>query len=358
MPIRFQCDQCSQPLSIARRKVGTEIDCPACGLRQHVPDEPSAEIPVEETIEEAGIEDEALDKVEEAVEEWIEEAGIEGQPLEVDDGDEEGQEPPKIDRSGVEPPPIPNGADLFNTIDLDDPPQLFAGTASPPPPPVRGQGDAEPSETAPKLPIPWSIYAQALLLLTVAVGAFCSGYYLGRQDGEAEKGDPSQGEIAVATEPEDGFVDEEVLLEARLLWMPNFGESSGDEEAVFIALPEDRIPQSSLSIAGLQPGGESSPDSEASIAAIRAAGGEFCWAEVDGTVAAVLPREGPYYLLLISRHVPRSENQPIHAQHLVEMKQYFAKPEALIGSSKYVWERAEIRVGVPVKEHDFGLDGL
>ncbi len=338
MPIRFQCDQCGQHLSIARRKAGSQIDCPTCKVSQHVPGEVSAEDPGEQ----------------------IEEGALEEESLEVELDVEEDREPQTIDRSHAEPPPIPDELDLFKTIDLNDLPEIppAAGSVSPPPPPVPPQGDDGPSETAPRLPIPWAICAQALLLLTVAVGVFGAGYYLGRQDGATGGEDAPNRDAAIAAETDDGFAEDEVLLEARLLWMPNIGESSGDQAAVFIALPQNRIPPSSLPIAGLQPGSENSPDSQASIAAIRSAGGAFSWAEVDGTVAAVLPHEGRYYLLLVSRQVRRSGDQPIRARDLVEMKQYFAEPEELIGESKYVWLRKEIRVGFPVVEHDFGLDGL
>ncbi len=338
MPIRFQCDQCGQQLSIARRKAGSQIDCPTCGVRQHVPGEPSTEDPREQ----------------------IEEEAIEEELLEVEADVEEGRDPPEVERSRAGPPPIPEEVDLFKTIDLNYLPDIppTARSASPPPPPNLPQGDDEASEIAPRLPIPWAIYAQALLLLTVSAGAFCAGYYLGRQDGVMGREDAPKRDRANAAEPDDGFAEDEVLLEARLLWMPNIGESSGDRAAAFIALPQNRIPRSSLPIAGLQPGSENSPDSQASIAAIRSAGGAFSWAEVDGTVAAVLPHEGRYYLLLVSRQVRRSEDQSIRVRDLVEMKQYFAEPEELIGESKYVWLREEIRVGFPVVEHDFGLDGL
>ena len=102
----------------------------------------------------------------------------------------------------------------------------------------------------------------------------------------------------------------------------------------FIALPQGRIPQSSLPITGLQPGSQNTAATQASVAAIRALGGVFARAESDGILAAVLPREGRYYLLMISKNVMRSENEPILDRDLVKMKQYFAEPEALIGAKQ------------------------
>ena len=42
MSIRFQCRQCSQLLSIAGRKAGTQIGCPKCGATQTVPSQQAA----------------------------------------------------------------------------------------------------------------------------------------------------------------------------------------------------------------------------------------------------------------------------------------------------------------------------
>lgn len=352
MPIRFECDQCGQRLSIARRKAGTEIACPTCGRGQCVPGEPSAELP-----EESGEADPAADEVE-----TVENGQSVPEPIAEVPSDLEGEEdqPPFVfSPASAEPPPFPDEVDLSKTIDLDYPPEAARVSAAPPPPPrsLPSKADREPSGAMPRPPVPWAVYVQALLLLCVALGAFSGGYYLGRQDGSAMDAEPEEQTIALG-EPDDGFANEEVLLEGRILWMPNLGQSAGDGSATFIALPQNRIPQSSLPITGLQPGGADDAGTRASVAALRAHGGVFARAESDGTLASVLPREGRYHLLMISRNTLRPRDQPIRARDLVEMKQYFAEPEALIGESKYVWMPVEMRVGAPVVEHDFGLDGL
>jgi hypothetical protein len=193
----------------------------------------------------------------------------------------------------------------------------------------------------------------------VALGAFGSGYYLGRQDA-AGPGVPAPVEDAspVAIEPDDGFSNEKVLLEVRLFWNPEFSELSGDQSAVFMAFPEKRIPRSPLPTAGLQPGGKDAPGRRNSVSALEAAGGAFARAEADGTAAVVIPREGDYYLLLVSGNALRPDDQPIRPRDLAAMRQYFAQPEEIIGPHKYAWLRQEIRVGAPAIEHDFGLSGL
>lgn len=362
MPIRFQCDQCGQHLSIARRKAGVEIDCPRCGLRQPVPGEPEEEdSPVEEPsglIEEPAIKQSPP----------MPEPGSTGEPLpdESSQGDEEGQEEQdsfllEVDPLPVQPPPIPENVSLSDTIEISLLPEFPPVTVSPPPPPppVARQVDDAVIAAPRRLPFPWAIYAQALLLLVVALGAFGSGYYLGRQDAAAPGVPaPVEGASPVAIEPDDGFSNEKVLLEVRLFWNPEFSEMSGDQSAVFIALPERRIPRLPLPTAGLQPAGKDAPGRRNSVSALEAAGGAFARTEADGTAAVVIPREGDYYLLLISSNALRPDDRPIRPRDLAAMRQYFAQPEEIIGPHKYAWLRQEIRVGAPAIEHDFGLSGL
>jgi hypothetical protein len=50
MPIRFRCPHCNQLLGIARRKAGTQVQCPTCNAAVHVPpgeadDDPPSPLP-------------------------------------------------------------------------------------------------------------------------------------------------------------------------------------------------------------------------------------------------------------------------------------------------------------------------
>ena len=356
MPIRFECDQCGQRLSIARRKAGTEIDCPTCGQIQRVPGEPPADNEPRKQEQDIYQDERGV-----AVGEVANAEDVENELTDSEGAVEADQQPFVFVPTSFEPPPIPDEVDLSRTIDLDlnesaEAPCVSAAMA-PPPLPMPPEAVQSSIPSMPRPAVPWAICGQAVLLLVVIVGAFSAGYYLGHQDGSMVRGEPSE-EVVAAALPDDGFADEEVLLEGRILWTPSPGKSSGDASASFIALPQDRIPQDSLPIVGLQPGRENNADTRASMDAIRAFGGVFARAESDGILAAVLPREGRYYLLIISSHAARPQDKGILSEDLVKMKQYFAEPEMLIGQNKYVWLEAEMRVGIPAVEHDFGLDGL
>ncbi len=45
MPIRFRCKYCNQLMGIARRKVGTEVECPTCKGKLFVPQNSAEESP-------------------------------------------------------------------------------------------------------------------------------------------------------------------------------------------------------------------------------------------------------------------------------------------------------------------------
>jgi hypothetical protein len=46
MPIRFRCQYCNQLMGIARRKAGTEVECPTCKGKMVVPSSSDAHVPV------------------------------------------------------------------------------------------------------------------------------------------------------------------------------------------------------------------------------------------------------------------------------------------------------------------------
>ncbi|NLZ01281.1 MAG: hypothetical protein GXY25_12170 [Pirellulaceae bacterium] len=323
MPIRFPCDGCHQRLSIARRKAGAQIVCPVCGKAQTVPNENG-------------------------------DSGLIDLPVETDSSSSDTGLDLSADLLPDEPSacpsfPLPAAAEA---IDIAPSIRLVSAAAPqpleilPPPPPISRQLSA------------WAVYCQALILAAVGIGGFAGGYYLGRQDGSALPVQlPLAAAAAAAPAPGDGFRDEEVLLQGRMLWMPTFGQAAGDGQSVLLLLPRDKIPGQSLPIGGLRPADEPAADAS-SAQQLQSLGGIHVRAAADGTVAAVLPREGRYHLLLISRNTLRPKEQPIRARDLAEMKQYFAEAEQLVGDQKYVWKEAEIRVGNPPIEHDFGLDGL
>ena len=201
MPIRFQCDGCHQRLSIARRKAGAQIVCPTCGQTQTVPRE-----------RRFGLIDSLVEKDSSSSGEIRPDLGAESLP----------------DEAAIPVPPLlpamKEAIDTAPSIRLvpKGPPQPTETPPPPPPPPVS------------RRPSPWAVYCQALILAAVGIGGFAAGYFLGRQDGSALPARLSLAAAAPATAPRDGFRDEEVLLQGRMLWMPTFaGGKNGSPATAF-----------------------------------------------------------------------------------------------------------------------------
>ncbi len=326
MPIRFQCDGCHQRLSIARRKAGAQIVCPTCGQTQTVPSENG----------DSGLIDSLIEKDSSSSGEIRPDLGAESLP----------------DEAAIPVPPLLPA--VKKTIDTAPSIRLV-----PKEPATADRDSASTAATATRLA---AAVALGGLLPGVDPGGrrhwrVCRGLLPGPAGrlGVASPTLPRRGRAATA--PRDGFRDEEVLLQGRMLWMPTFGQAAGDGQSVLLLLPRDKTAGQSLPIKGLRPTDEPAED-ESSSQQIKSLGGIYARAAADGTVAAVLPREGRYYLLLISRNTLRPKEQSIRAKDLAEMKQYFAEAERLVGDQKYVWKETEVRVGHPPIEYDFGLDGL
>lgn len=306
MPIRFHCKRCHQLLGIASRKAGTEIACPKCGLPQEVPSEEAAAAAT------------AMDKFAVPQEEVEGASGV----VVYDD------EPAPIDvprRRGMEQP---------------------AAAAPSTPPPTGPETAGRPIPRGKILYSRRTLYVQGMLFLLLAAVAFGSGYYIGRGDASFE--------LQVAHEE---AAKEQVLMDGRLVYHPTTGQIAGDENAVLIALPAEKLPESTLSIRGLRPQDPPPPESDPNVRKIAELGGIYARADASGAFSVVFPEQGKYYILLVSRHTARPEDDLIDELDLDQMKEYFLRADDLVSRYKYRWTLAEINVGSDPIEHDFGRDG-
>ena len=73
-----------------------------------------------------------------------------------------------------------------------------------------------------------------------------------------------------------------------------------------------------------------------------------------GAFRVVVPREGRYRVLLISRGTTRDEEIGVDELDLTEISEYFYRADALIGPYKYRWTLQEITAESGPIEHNFG----
>ncbi len=295
MAVRFRCQRCHQILGIASRKAGSRIECPKCGLPQVVPSEEAAAAAM------------AMDRLAPSHQPVAETASV----VVYDD----------------QPAPI-------------DSPQLV-------------QPSEESTEaTGPIVPRQMilyprkSLYLQAVLMLLLAVGAFACGYAIGRGDAAHHR------EVA-----REEAARESVLVDGKLVYNPGTGQIAGDVDAVVIALPAERWPQKGFSIQGIRPQDPKPAESHKGVRRIVEFGGAYVRAAKSGNFDFLLPDQGAYRLLVISRHAAREPGEDLDEVDLVEIQEYFPLAEQLIGRSKYRWSTEQIANGFKSVEIDFGRDG-
>lgn len=248
------------------------------------------------------------------------------------------------------------------------PPRSTAETlssAGPQPPPAAPYAAREDPEAPPRGPLPrrergveaqlpsglilmprYVVYIQGGLFLLVAVVAFAAGYFIGRGDASVEM-------QAVEQESQR----QRVLVEGRVVYNPGTGNLAPDEGAVVIVLPDDALPERKIPVQGLRPQDPPPRESLESLSTIEALGGGFVRADETGTFSLVLPQQGRYWVLIVSRHASRAPGQRIETVDYDLLDRIFLLPEHLIGSRKYFWELRDLELGMEPVSHNFGRDG-
>jgi hypothetical protein len=77
--------------------------------------------------------------------------------------------------------------------------------------------------------------------------------------------------------------------------------------------------------------------------AIEELGGRYDRADGLGNFVLKLPKSGRYHLLFISRGAERPAGQVVSDAQTQEMRQFFAAPRDVIGTSRYAWTQREVR---------------
>lgn len=307
MPVQFACPQCHTRLSVGRRKIGTQTDCPKCGRSLVVPNQTEAD---------TGL---AL-------------AGIA--------------------KAGAS---VPNAEAMPEFVVYDDIPGLVTPPASGPAPaadqpiPFLGQESANRAGTVDAQRSPSMllsrpmVYFLVALIAFVAVLAFAAGYFTGRD-----------GSNAAGTVAAD--IIDPVVVEGKLVFTSSAATVIGDGGAVVVALPVGARPPTAIHTHGLRPGEPEPEPDHPNLAAIGRLGGTYLRADEEGAFSLVVPRPGRYYVLLVSRGAGRPKSQPPNRNDLVTLTQYFTRPAELLGSREYRLDEWMLDGDTEPISHDFGRD--
>ena len=170
------------------------------------------------------------------------------------------------------------------------------------------------------------LYGLGALIVFVAIAAFSIGLLMGRY---------SRGELA-------SVADAPVRITGRLTYMTTTGEVAGDSEAVVIVVPVGRQPDEKLEIAPLRPDAPPPDPQHPTLVEIRSVGGDFARAEPNGEFSVAVPRAGEYFVLLLSSHARRQDEQTPTTMEIAQIARYFKPADALLGANSYRWSKETV----------------
>ncbi len=271
MPVRFQCPQCRQLLSVATRKAGSEVKCPRCTTPITVPK-------------------------------------AEPEPLSVP-SDIGPPQPPRLT-----PPELA----MSDLVMFDEVPQIFAErSVATKRSPVREDFGREKQFVA----VPRTVlYAQGALIIAVAMLCFGLGFLAGRG--------------AQLLAPADG-AREPVVVTGHVHYQAAGGQSLPDDGAVIFAIPQGNPPPQRFRTAGLRPQDPARADAgNNTIRAIESIDGFYQRVTAEGKFE-LRAKPGKYQVLVISRHVTRTPPGPPRPDDLAELAKFFESAHELIGTARY-----------------------
>jgi hypothetical protein len=292
MPIRFICTNCRQALAIAARKAGSKIKCPKCQAELTVPvvaDPADAPIPP------------AFSQQSSAKQPNFAEFVFDDVPAAVDT------------------PPMHTSIPLID-VRTDQAPGANV---------VIDRSLVAISRTV--------LYAQAVLIVVVALAAFGIGYFTGR--GERP---PTTEELSAIQQP--------VAIEGDVVFRNHAGADAPDAGAVVIAVPHGAEPGQKFPIAGLRPSDAAAQDGGVNVAvqALESEGGGYARADDRGHFTITV-RPGNYWVLVISASAARPNGVLPTTSDEQTLGRYFNSATDLLADRRYMLTEQQLSSDASLK---------
>lgn len=405
MPVRFHCPSCRQFLSIARRKIGTTVNCPRCFLPVQVPSEDEVQPAANATAatdKAAPADDVVFDEVDELLQQVPPRGTAWNQPPTVAPS----TMPPSTARPSVAPPQVAattlTPPTLPTTMAAAMPPASPVPPTTTLPPPLNVAPTTPPTATvaAPSVaPVstsaapthataPTAMPAIPMGRATVPAAAAPTAAQVRAPESFRSPAPRSSSPPRPMFHPElvmsylfvhrsaiylQGVVL--LLIAVGAFWAGWVAGNQGwlrehagdpiarraiativvkgsvtyetkagrqaDTGAAVIALPLG-AERKKLPLAGWKGPGGDEPLPDEAAGEIRASGGDVTLVKDDGSFEIVVPQAGEYQLLVISEHGKRPTGQLPNKLHVEEMVEWFASPMSLIGWQLYLWQPQQI----------------
>jgi hypothetical protein len=307
MPIKFKCPSCDQMLGIARRKAGSVISCPRCSYPATVPQN-EGEVARPAAAGRAS-----------------------GQPhFERGDFDRwiGGRPRPSGSSGGVAMMEAPSTAPAaFAPATLSD---THTGLLD------AHRQRVQQQSAAPVIDVRLGV----ALILGASLAAFGGGWYFGHKSAVtkatggmvplAANNAKQPASNAPAAPPAAG--DSKFVLSGQVNARTK-GAVIPDAGARIIVFPTGQKPLKKIPAGGLRPGEESGPD-QAGMEAITKIGGAATTADIQGHYSIPLPKEGRYWVLVISKNATRTGPLMLQVEEQ-SLHQYFADIGEVVGNKDF-----------------------
>ncbi|HWC89811.1 MAG TPA: hypothetical protein VG433_09150 [Pirellulales bacterium] len=284
-------------MSVASRKVGSQVHCPKC-LEPIVVPAKSA------TQSEAG--------------------------------DRHSARPPELKgalRPGGDGPADVGSHWASERVEYED---VAAVIGSAPVSPPAGEKAQPLTQTSGKHHVPVSrrvLYLQAVIILVVSLGALWAGYHLGL-------GEPARRAI--------GQPAAAIKVAGQVTYTSDAGQPLPDAQAVILAFPLGVAPADKIPVAGLRPDDVAASQPSDGLRALEASEGIFRRANDQGAFELELP-PGEYAILAISKHAQRPGGAPPNAEDMQLLAGYFQSATELLGPYRYEYCERRLPEDAPLK---------
>lgn len=308
MPIKFRCIHCGQLLGIARRKSGTDVDCPRCMKSVLVPqtDEPDKGDPPGAPVIPV-FESEDFDRL---IAKQGEKDSTVGARLAA---------PPKpAPAKIVEPPPIRKPPTLAapRSVDATKDKLMYVGA----PPVLLG-------------PVGHAMLIVFILLATFMMGLVVGRYVFPAATPHSQNAANKKGENGEkAAKPVRPAEDRPKFL--GLVRYREAGDEKGDGHCAVLALPTNVEVNQKISVLGLRPE-DRILENRPGLRQLNDYGGAMAFANANGQFEVDVERPGAYTILIISRHARRDMAQQLPKDEKAILNKYFDDVDNLLGDRDF-----------------------
>lgn len=192
-----------------------------------------------------------------------------------------------------------------------------------------------------------TIFLQAGLIVIVGLLSFVAGWLAA--GGNSDK--------ATGEQPAETASIETVLVQGTITYRTPEGRIEADEGAVVLVWPRDAAAEPRIDPKELHPSQPAPNDGSRAMLGLEEIGAKHVRTLSDGTFNLVVPRQGEYYVLVVSRHTVRPADESVDGQTINVLRRIFVPAATGIDRQRYRLTLETFDSGLETYSHDFDRSG-